>query len=130
MEKKFNWATGRRKTSVARVRVRLGSGTILVNGRDMEEYFPREDHRVAVKSPLKVSGNLGQYDVVASVGGGGPTGQADAMSLGIARALVKCDSSFYEIFREAGLLTRDSRRKERKKYGLRGARRAPQFSKR
>jgi len=102
----------------------------LVNDRDMEEYFPREDHRATVRSPLKVSGNLGKYDVVTKVGGGGPTGQADAISLGIARALVRSDSAFYETLREAGLLTRDSRMKERKKYGLRGARRAPQYSKR
>ena len=130
MDAKYTWGTGRRKTSVARVRIRPGKGVITVNDREMEEYFPREDHRLAVRSPLKVSGNLGRYDVAVKVAGGGPTGQADAVSLGVARALAKNDPKQYDALRESGLLTRDSREKERKKYGKRGARRSPQFSKR
>lgn len=127
---KYSWGTGRRKTAVARVRLRPGSGSIMVNDREMEEYFPREDHRLAVKAPLKVTGNLGNYEVLVNVNGGGLTGQAEAITLGIARALVNSDHETYDELRDNGLLTRDSRMKERKKYGKRGARRSPQYSKR
>lgn len=126
----YTWGTGRRKTSVARVRMRPGTGRIQVNERDMEEYFPREDHRLVVRAPLKVTQNQGRYDTLVSVSGGGITGQAGAISLGVARALVKIDSSLDPALREAGLLTRDSRMVERKKYGKHGARRSTQFSKR
>lgn len=130
MDDMYTWGTGRRKTSVARVRMRPGTGRIQVNERDMEEYFPREDHRLVVRAPLKVTQNQGRYDTLVSVSGGGITGQAGAISLGVARALVKIDSSLDPALREAGLLTRDSRMVERKKYGKHGARRSTQFSKR
>ena len=127
----YKWGTGRRKTAVARVRVRTGSGgSIMVNDREMEEYFPREDHRLAVRAPLKVTGNLGNYEVLVNVNGGGLTGQSEAIQLGIARALVNEDPEYYDELRDNGLLTRDSRMKERKKPGKRGARRSPQYSKR
>ncbi len=127
----YKWGTGRRKTAVARVRVSTGSGgSILVNDREMEEYFPREDHRLAVKAPLKVTDNLGNCEVLVNVNGGGLTGQSEAIQLGIARALVNEDPDYYDELRDHGLLTRDSRMKERKKPGKRGARRSPQYSKR
>ncbi len=126
----YIWGTGRRKEAVATVRIKPGTGEIKVNQRDMEEYFPREDHQVAVRRPLRVTHNQGRYNVVVRVRGGGITGQADAVQLGLARALEKSDSSLREDLKAAGLLTVDSRKVERKKYGLRGARRAPQYSKR
>ena len=124
------WGTGRRKTSVARVRVRPGTGVIEVNGQPLEEYFPRKTHRVEVMAPLKVTETGGVYDVLVKVAGGGPSGQAGALRLGIARALVRADSSLEPVLKVQKLLRRDSRMVERKKYGLHKARRAHQFSKR
>jgi small subunit ribosomal protein S9 len=122
--------TGRRKTSVARVRVRSGSGKILVNGRELDNYFPRTQHRNAVLEPLKKTDKRNDVDVLIRVAGGGTTGQADACKLGIARALKNYDPELTEVLRDQTLLTRDGRMKERKKYGLHGARRGTQFSKR
>ena len=124
------WGTGRRKTSVARVRIRPGAGAIEVNGHPLEEYFPRQAHRVQVTGPLKVAEREGVYDVIVKVAGGGPSGQAGALSLGIARALVKADGSLETVLKDRQLLRRDSRMVERKKFGLHKARRAHQFSKR
>ena len=126
----FCWGTGRRKSSVARVRVRKGSGTIVVNKKDVDEFFPRERDRFAVRLPLNTTKNLDQYDVFVNVSGGGLTGQAGAASLGIARALIKTDQTLADSLRSAGLLTRDSRMKERKKYGQKGARKSFQWTKR
>ena len=122
--------TGRRKSSVARVRVRPGSGKILINKREFEEYFPNEQDRKSVIQPLEAVGKKGDVDVVIRVHGGGNTGQAGACRMGIARALVSFDSEAFQPMRDGGFLTRDSRMKERKKPGLRGARRGTQFSKR
>jgi small subunit ribosomal protein S9 len=122
--------TGRRKSSVARVRIRPGQGNIRINKRSLEEYFPNLQHRNAVMAPLEHTGLKDQFDVVISVHGGGITGQADACKLGIARALKLHNPELDDSLRDSGLLTRDGRMKERKKYGLRGARRGTQFSKR
>jgi small subunit ribosomal protein S9 len=122
--------TGRRKTAVARVRLRPGKGKIQINGRDLENYFPNEKERNQVLDPLKLTEKMQTVDVVIRVGGGGPHGQAGACKLGIARALKLYDSGLDETLRHSGFLTRDGRMKERKKYGLRGARRGTQFSKR
>jgi small subunit ribosomal protein S9 len=122
--------TGRRKSSVARVRVRPGAGNITVNQRPLDDYFYNEQHRRAVLAPLVHTGVRDQVDVIVRVGGGGITGQADACKLGIARALKRYSSELENSLRDSGLLTRDGRMKERKKYGLRGARRGTQFSKR
>jgi small subunit ribosomal protein S9 len=122
--------TGRRKTAVARVRVKEGSGAISINGRTVEAYFPAEKDRFQVLDALNQTGKLSTVDVAISVSGGGPSGQAGACKLGIARALRVLDSTLDETLRHSGLLTRDGRMKERKKYGLRGARRGTQFSKR
>ena len=122
--------TGRRKTAVARVRVVSGEGNITVNGRDYTEYFPRPAYQASVSAPLKVLGAGDRYDVMAQVHGGGPTGQADAVRHGIARALAEESQEARGELKEAGLLTRDSRAVERKKYGLKKARKRPQFSKR
>lgn len=122
--------TGRRKTSVARVRVRPGEGKIRINDRELEEYFHNTRQRNAVLAPLEQTGKRTQFDILIRVDGGGITGQADACKLGIARALKKSDEQSADGLRDSGLLTRDSRMKERKKYGLRGARRGTQFSKR
>jgi small subunit ribosomal protein S9 len=122
--------TGRRKSSVARVRIRAGAGNITINRRPLDDYFPREQDRNAVLAPLMHTGVRDQVDVIVRVGGGGITGQADACKLGIARALKRYSSGLEETLRDCGLLTRDGRMKERKKYGLRGARRGTQFSKR
>ncbi|MEW6360256.1 MAG: 30S ribosomal protein S9 [Planctomycetota bacterium] len=122
--------TGRRKTSVARVRLKAGSGKIVVNDRECDSYFPIERWRQTVRQPLKATKTVARFDVLVNVVGGGPTGQADAVKLGIARALRKVDRSFEPILRDGGLLTRDSRMVERKKYGQKGARRSFQFSKR
>jgi len=124
------WGTGRRKNAVASVRIEPGTGAMQVNGKDMEEYFTREDHQLAVREPLRVTHNQGRYDVVVRARGGGITGQAGAVRLGLARALLACDSSLRADLKSNGLLTRDARVVERKKYGKRGARRSPQFSKR
>ncbi len=124
-------AVGKRKTAVARVWMRPGEGRITVNNRPFEEYFPRELWRVAVQTPLVVTETRGQYDIAINVCGGGPTGQAEAARHGIARALLEIDSDrFRDPLKKAGLLTRDAREKERKKYGQRGARARFQFSKR
>ncbi len=122
--------TGRRKSAVARVRVRPGDGNILINKRPLEEYFYNEQDQNAVLAPLLHTQTRDQVDVVIRVGGGGNTGQADACKLGIARALLKYNSELDDVLRDSRLLTRDSRMKERKKPGLRGARRGTQFSKR
>jgi small subunit ribosomal protein S9 len=123
-------ATGRRKTAVARVRLRPGNGTIVVNGRDVERYFPTLKDRGLVTGVLEQVERQSAVDIEVTVSGGGPTGQAGACRLGIARALKTFDDSLAESLRQGGLLTRDGRMKERKKYGLRGARRGTQFSKR
>ena len=123
-------ATGRRKTAVARVRLRSGGGTITVNGRDLDAYFPTVKDRALVAGALDQVCRRTAVDVAITVDGGGPTGQAGACRLGIARALKVFDGELAEQLRQGGLLTRDGRMKERKKYGLRGARRGTQFSKR
>jgi small subunit ribosomal protein S9 len=124
------WGTGRRKTAVARVRVAAGEGRITVNRREVDAYFPTADSRLAVRQPLLAVEGADKWDVVVSVRGGGLQGQADAVRHGIARALAKADETLSPKLREAGFLTRDSRRKERKKYGQRAARARFQFSKR
>jgi small subunit ribosomal protein S9 len=124
------YGTGRRKSSVARVRLIPGEGRIIINDRKIEEYIPFEALREVVKQPLVVTETTNSYDVLVNVKGGGYTGQAGAIRHGIARALLEVDPENRPGLKRAGLLTRDSRMKERKKYGLKGARRAPQFSKR
>ena len=121
---------GRRKSAVARVRLRPGAGGFLVNGRPVDEFFRTIQSQKRVREPLVVTETAASYDVAATVQGGGPTGQADAVLLGIARALKKMNPGYDDVLRANGLLTRDSRMKERKKYGRRGARRGFQFSKR
>lgn len=123
-------ATGRRKSSIARVRLHRGAGQVKINSRDLEKYFPVERYQAAVLAPLRATKMLGKYDITATVRGGGLTGQAGAVMLGIARALHEVSEDLYPLLRESGFLTRDSRMKERKKYGRRGARRGFQFSKR
>lgn len=122
--------TGRRKSSVARVYMMPGTGEIVVNGKKLDQYLPQEVLRMVVKSPLVVTNTEGQFDININVYGGGMTGQAGAMRHGIARALLEAGDDYRPLLKSAGFLTRDSRSKERKKYGLKGARRAPQFSKR
>lgn len=122
--------TGRRKSSVARVYMTAGTGKIMVGEKTLEEYLPEETLRMVVKSPLVETNTDGQYDIFINVFGGGKTGQAGAMRHGIARALLEVSDDFRLTLKKAGFLTRDSRAKERKKYGLKGARRAPQYSKR
>ncbi|OCA80988.1 30S ribosomal protein S9 [Bacillus sp. FJAT-27225] len=122
--------TGRRKSSVARVRLVPGNGQITINDREITSYIPFEALREVVKQPLVATETLGSYDILVNVKGGGYTGQAGAIRHGIARALLQADPEFRPTLKRAGLLTRDARMKERKKYGLKGARRAPQFSKR
>jgi small subunit ribosomal protein S9 len=122
--------TGKRKTSVARVILRPGAGATWVNGKSLEEYFPRMVHRVLATSPLKTAGLEGQYDLRVRVHGGGPSGQAGAVRHGIARALVEVNPELRVPLKRAGFLTRDARQVERKKAGLHKARKAPQFSKR
>ena len=122
--------TGRRKSSTARVRLVPGEGKIVINNRDVENYVPFASLREVIKQPLVATETLGSYDVYVNVNGGGFTGQAGAIRHGIARALLTVDPDFRPVLKSAGLLTRDPRMKERKKYGLKGARRAPQFSKR
>ena len=130
-KKKYFYGTGRRKSSVARVRVyENGTGSIIVNGRDIDEYFGLDTLKLIVRQPLVTTDLLGKVDIVATVSGGGVTGQAGAIRHGIARALLAVDESFRAPLKAAGFLTRDPRMKERKKYGLKAARRAPQFSKR
>jgi small subunit ribosomal protein S9 len=122
--------TGRRKSSVARVRLVPGEGKVIINGRDVNDYIPFEALREVVRQPLVATETLGSYDVHVNVNGGGYTGQAGAIRHGIARALLQADPEYRATLKRAGFLTRDPRMKERKKYGLKGARRAPQFSKR
>ncbi len=125
-----NYGTGRRKSSTARVFLRKGSGNITVNDRPLDEFFGRETARMIVRQPLELTQSLDKFDVVATTTGGGTTGQAGAIRLGIARALVEYDESLKAELRKAGLMTRDAREVERKKVGLHKARRATQFSKR
>lgn len=124
------WGTGRRKHSVARVRLLPGDGKIRINNRDLNEYFGLETLKLIVKQPLLLTETLNRYDVYANVYGGGFSGQAGAIRHGIARALLRVDPNLRPVLKKAGFLTRDARMKERKKYGLKAARRAPQFSKR
>ena len=128
--KPYFYGTGRRKKSVARVRLYPGSGAITINGRDIDDYFGLETLKLIMNQPLDVTGNMGKFDIVANVTGGGISGQAGAIRHGVARALLQADAEYRPLLKKAGLLTRDPRMKERKKYGLKGARRAPQFSKR
>ena len=130
MSEGFYYGTGRRKTATARVFLRPGSGTVQVNGRDLEGYFPSEILRMVVRSPLVLTETAEKMDVVATVAGGGFTGQAGAVRHGISRALLEFDGALRERLKAAGLLTRDPRKKERKKYGQPGARKRFQFSKR
>ena len=130
MAKEQFYGTGRRKSSVARVRIVPGTGKITVNGRDIDDFFGLETLKVIVRQPLVATDTLGKYDVIAKVTGGGFTGQAGAIRHGVSRALLEADEEFRAILKKEGFLTRDPRMKERKKYGLKGARRAPQFSKR
>lgn len=130
MVKPLVQATGRRKASVARVRLIDGSGQVTLNGRQLEDYFPTMATRLRVMEPLQITQTQGRYDVDATLEGGGQTGQADALRLGIARALIELDEELRGTLKKAGLLTRDARVVERKKYGLRKARRAPQYTKR
>lgn len=130
MEKVQFYGTGRRKSSVARVRLVAGEGNIVVNGRDVNEYFNYETLIRDVKQPLVLTGTENKYDVIVKVEGGGFTGQAGAIRHGISRALLTVDAELRPALKKEGFLTRDARMKERKKYGLKAARRAPQFSKR
>ena len=121
---------GGRKRAVARVRVKVGTGSITVNGRTLEDFFPSDTHRMIITEPLRITSTDDSYDIDATIDGGGSTGQAGALRLGISRALVDIDGDHRESLKKAGFLTRDSRKKESKKYGLKKARKAPQFSKR
>ena len=124
------YGTGRRKTSTARVRLVPGTGRIIVNDREAKDYFPYETELILIKQPLELTDTLGTYDVLVNVHGGGFTGQAGAIRHGISRALLEADPEYRKPLKQAGYLTRDARMPERKKYGLKAARRAPQFSKR
>ena len=126
----YFYGTGRRKKSVARVRVYAGTGKITINDRDIDDYFGLETLKLIVRQPFGVTGTEGTFDIVCRVGGGGVTGQAGAIRHGLSRALLQYDENLRPELKKAGFLTRDPRMKERKKYGLKGARRAPQFSKR
>ena len=130
VEQSYFYGTGRRKTAVAQVRLSPGSGAIIINGVPYEELFPRLQHRQVVIKPLLVTDSLGKYNAVVKVAGGGISGQSGAISHGIARALVRVDENLKPTLRQNGLLTRDSRVKERKKAGLKRARKAPQYTKR
>ena len=126
----FTWGTGRRKTAVARVRIRPGTGVMVINKKPWEEYFTTPAQRLAAQQPLRTLEAESNFDVYVNVNGGGPQGQADAVRHGLARALVKIDEGHFAAMRDAGYLTRDARVSERKKYGQRGARARFQFSKR
>ena len=126
----FFYGTGRRKSSVARVRLYNGTGSVKINNRDIDEYFGLETLKLIVRQPLELTGTTGKFDVVVNVNGGGVSGQAGAIRHGVARALLQYDENLRGVLKKAGFLTRDPRMKERKKYGLKAARRAPQFSKR
>ncbi len=128
--KPYFYGTGRRKSSVARVRVYNGTGKVTINDRDIDDYFGLETLKLIVRQPLALTGTTDKFDIVCRVAGGGVTGQAGAIRHGISRALLQYDAELRSALKKAGLLTRDPRMKERKKYGLKSARRAPQFSKR
>ncbi len=128
--KPYFYGTGRRKSSVARVRVYNGTGKIIINDREIDDYFGLETLKLIVRQPLNLTGTLDKFDIICRVAGGGVTGQAGAIRHGISRALLQYDAELRGELKKAGLLTRDPRMKQRKKYGLKGARRAPQFSKR
>ena len=130
-KKSYFYGTGRRKSSVARVRVYPGgTGAITINGKDIDEYFGLETLKMLVRAPFEVTNTVGKFDVVVTVCGGGVSGQAGAIRHGVSRALLLADAEYRALLKKAGFLTRDPRMKERKKYGLKAARRAPQFSKR
>lgn len=126
----YFYGTGRRKSSVARVRVYAGTGKITINGRDIDDYFGLETLKLIVNQPLELTETVGKFDIVCTVTGGGVTGQAGAIRHGLSRALLQYEEELRPVLKKAGFLTRDPRMKERKKYGLKAARRAPQFSKR
>ena len=128
--KPYFYGTGRRKSSVARVRLYPGTGKITINGRDIDDYFGLETLKLIINQPFGVTNTFGKYDIVANVNGGGISGQAGAIRHGVSRALLLADESFRPLLKKSGFLTRDPRMKERKKYGLKAARRASQFSKR
>ncbi len=128
--KPYYYGTGRRKSSVARVRVYQGNGNITINGRSIDDYFGLDTLKLIVRQPLALTESEGKFDIVCTVAGGGVTGQAGAIRHGLSRALLKFDPELRPVLKQAGFLTRDPRMKERKKYGLKAARRAPQFSKR
>ena len=128
--KPYFYGTGRRKKSTARVRVMPGTGVITINGRDIDDYFGLETMKLIVNQPFGVTATEGKFDIIANVRGGGFSGQAGAIRHGVAKALLQADETFRPALKKAGFLTRDPRMKERKKYGLKKARRAPQFSKR
>ena len=128
--KPYFYGTGRRKKSVARVRLVLGTGKITINGRDIDNYFGLETMKLIVNQPFGVTNTVGKFDIICTVQGGGFSGQAGAIRHGVAKALLQSDAELRSALKKAGFLTRDPRMKERKKYGLKAARRAPQFSKR
>ena len=128
--KPYFYGTGRRKSSVARVRIVPGTGAITINGRSIDEYFGLETLKLIVNQPFGVTDTVGKFDIIANVRGGGFSGQAGAIRHGLSRALLQADEAYRPALKKAGFLTRDPRMKERKKYGLKAARRAPQFSKR
>ncbi|HKK32871.1 MAG TPA: 30S ribosomal protein S9 [Desulfomicrobiaceae bacterium] len=130
MSQDFFYGTGRRKTSVSRTRLYQGAGEITINGRPYEDYFPRATLQMIIRQPLNLTKTLGKFDIKATIDGGGLTGQAQALRHGISRALLDFDPELRPVLKKAGFLTRDSRVKERKKYGLRGARARFQYSKR
>ena len=130
MSKPLTQTTGRRKRAVARVRFRPGTGVITVNKRELEDYFPSDTHRMILTEPLRLTNTTEAYDIDATLDGGGPSGQAGALRHGIARALIELDEELRPDLKKAGFLTRDPRKKESKKYGLKKARKAPQYSKR
>ncbi|MBE6618096.1 MAG: 30S ribosomal protein S9 [Ruminococcaceae bacterium] len=128
--KPYFYGTGRRKSSVARVRLYPGTGKITINNRDIDDYFGLETLKLIINQPFGVTNTMGKFDIVANVAGGGISGQAGAIRHGVSRALLLADDTYRPLLKKAGFLTRDPRMKERKKYGLKAARRAPQFSKR
>jgi small subunit ribosomal protein S9 len=130
MDDNVFYATGRRKNAIARVRIKAGAGNMIVNNRGLEDYFGRETSRMVIMQPFELTQTMGRYDVTARVRGGGLSGQAGALKHGISRALLEVDQGYRQTLKKAGFLTRDSRVKERKKYGKRGARASFQFSKR
>lgn len=130
MSEEFFYGTGKRKTSIARTRILPGTGQITINGRSYEDYFPRATLRMVIRQPLQLTKTEDKLDIKINVNGGGPSGQAQAIRHGISRALEKYDAELRPVLKKAGLLTRDARVKERKKYGLRGARARFQYSKR